>query len=349
MRGSEAIAVGGTSPMRRDRASSRAPQVFCIVPPNLARQVAEIVEECGEGRPAFRLIVDRRGTDRRSTARRAELGRSDDERRVINNANGRRVADRRALVALIDPPPLPRRLRRLGDRVTFVERVPPPVKHLENVESERLAIRYQGGDRSAMSELYTRYFDEVFGYARVALRDAHEAEDVTQQVFANAFQGLQRYEIRAGAPFRSWLFGIARNAVIDAMRARQRFSVLDPVALDEIRDGGDDSEVTSKLSWLSDGDLFVFVERLPEAQRQAVVLRYLLDMGTDEIAHALGKTPKAVRHLQDRGLRTLESRLVATGRRPARRVRMPMLIRLRPAPVMAARRFALYASGPSRW
>jgi RNA polymerase sigma-70 factor (ECF subfamily) len=328
----------------RDRNSIRRAEVYCLAPPELAGQAADALDDSAPGRRQFRVLVERRREERRSAGRRREVAPADRDRRRIRNPNGRRVADRRALVALLEPPELPRHLRRVRDQLIFVERVLPPSKHVADVESNRLAIRYQGGDKSAMTALYEQHFDEIFSYARVALRDADEAEDVAQQVFANAFQALARYEVRAGVPFRSWLFGIARNAVIDAVRARQRFAVLDPVSLDVIRDRTDDTEVAAKLSWLSDGDLFVFVERLPESQRQAIVLRYLLDMSTAAIASAMNKTPKAVQRLQERGLETLEDRLVATGRRPTRRVRVPMLMRLRPAPVMAARRFALGVS-----
>jgi hypothetical protein len=63
----------------------------------------------------------------------------------------------------------------------------------------------------------------------------------------------------------------------------------------------------------------------------------------------------AVRQLQSRALRSLEEWLTAMGRRPSRRQRAPMLIRIKPAPILASRRFALSSGSalcgrrPSRW
>jgi RNA polymerase sigma-70 factor, ECF subfamily len=192
-----------------------------------------------------------------------------------------------------------------------------------------------------MHQLYMRYFDGVYGYARLALRDSHEAEDVAQQVFVNVFQALPRYELRKTQPFRAWLFRIARNAVVDSMRRQQRFTVEDPARIDLRRDAPVSEQARSALAWLSDGDMALFVERLPDAQRDLIVLRFMLDLRTDEIATILDRSPKAVRKLQERALRNLEERLVAVGRRPPSERRSSMLVRVKPAPVLAARRFSV--------
>jgi RNA polymerase sigma-70 factor (ECF subfamily) len=181
----------------------------------------------------------------------------------------------------------------------------------------------------------------VYAYARVALRDTHEAEDVTQLVFMRVLQAIGGYEVRPGKPFRAWLFRIARNAVLDTLRTRQRLEVEDPAQLDIRRDAEAAEKASATLSWLSESDVAFLVERLPEAQREVLVLRYMLDLSTDQTAAVMDRSTKAVRQLQSRALRTLEQRLTALGRRSRTTRRAPMLVRLRPHPVLAARRFVL--------
>jgi RNA polymerase sigma-70 factor (ECF subfamily) len=180
-------------------------------------------------------------------------------------------------------------------------------------------VRLQSGDRHAFDQLYTRYYDRVYAYARVALGDPHEAEDVTQQVFANAIQALPRYQVRDDFPFRGWLFRIARNNVYRALSRNGRARAEEPEQLDR-RLEMTTAEDVADVDWLSDNDLAVLVERLPLAQRQVILLRYLFEMRTDEIAKALDRSPVSVRMLEHRAIRALEARLLAMkAKRPAQR------------------------------
>src|SRR5579863_10458818 len=87
-------------------------------------------------------------------------------------------------------------------------------------DTRRAITRAAQGDADALRDLYVRYADNVYSYVATILRDHHEAEDVTQQVFAKLMRAIARYEDR-GAPFLSWLLRLARNAAIDQLRARR--------------------------------------------------------------------------------------------------------------------------------
>jgi RNA polymerase sigma-70 factor (ECF subfamily) len=204
-------------------------------------------------------------------------------------------------------------------------------------------LRFQSGDRSGFVDLYERHFSRIYSYLRVLLRDHHEAEDTAQQTFVKAYQALPAFRSRKGAPFRCWLFRIARNEALGHMRKHGRIQVEQIEQIELRRDG---ESAPAVLSWLTDSEVLLFVERLPPTQRQVLAMRYGLAMTTQETAEALDRTPVAVRKLEHRALRFLEQRLESTGRRGVgRSERAAMLIRLRRAPVLSSRRFAL--AGPA--
>jgi RNA polymerase sigma-70 factor (ECF subfamily) len=78
----------------------------------------------------------------------------------------------------------------------------------------------KAGDVSALHFLYVRYADDVQGYVRSIVRDRHEAEEITQDVFAKLIGAIARYEQRE-APFAAWLMRVARNAALDHLRGRR--------------------------------------------------------------------------------------------------------------------------------
>jgi RNA polymerase sigma-70 factor (ECF subfamily) len=222
---------------------------------------------------------------------------------------------------------------------------------LEDEDSARLVAAFQAGDREAFGELYTRYFDRVYGYLRVAFKDRHEAEDAAQQVFTQALEALPRYKRRA-QPFRAWLFTIVRNHALGEIRKLARLEVVDPAEIDELRETAAEPVTVdaSILEWISDPDLFIFTERLPFAQRQVLVLRYIFDLTDREIATVMGRTAVDVRTRQHRALRVLEKRLDAIGRRPKAKEteidRSPWRRRPRQAPVLRERRFSISEKRP---
>lgn len=360
--------MGGHRPDGRDDNGDarRQPVVYCLIPADLAGDLHEPLRKHFAGDPSVRVVVERRGRERRATADRrtgppAGRGRSETtppskataERRRVHALAGRRVGERRApLIALEATPPLPRRARRHAGQLTFVERLEPSTEHAADLDTGRLVIRFQAGDPSAYSDIYLRYFDPVYAYVRVGLRDHHAAEDIAQQVFIKALEALPEFELRPGKPFRAWLFKIARNQVLGHLRKEGRLDFEDPNDIDERREVPTAAGEVNVLDWISDDDLMLFVERLPEPQRRTLVLRYMLGLSTEEIGTVLDRTPVAVRKLEHRALRFLESRLAAIGRGPKRATRRaPTLIRMRRMTVVRARRYALgtqAAAGPRR-
>ena len=319
------------------------PRIYCVVPWELAEELHEELREHFRGDPNIDVVVERRRRERRGGGQR----RQDEiaavrDKRAIRNVDGRRVGDRRAPVAGIDPPTLPEGVRPHAAQLTFVERLQPSDQHHEDQDTARLVTRHQAGDEEVFAELYMRYFDRVYSYLRMALDDDYAAEDTTQQVFMKVMEALPRYE-RRKQPFRAWLFTIVRNEAIRHLERRGRLEVTDPVELTGRREdvsAPEPAEALGALAWISDREILMLIERLPIAQRQVLMLRYMMDLTAADIAAVLGRSSEDVRTLQSRALRFLEQRLTALGRAPHRRQPTIQMTRRRAgAPVLRARRF----------
>jgi RNA polymerase sigma-70 factor (ECF subfamily) len=164
----------------------------------------------------------------------------------------------------------------------------------------RAVARAKDGDREAVRYLYLRYSDNVYGYVRTIVRDHHDAEDVTQQVFAKLITAIARYEPR-GVPFVAWLLRMAHNAAVDAIRS-QRMTPTAEIFDPNVAAYEDPSDHARSLRDA--------LAALPEDQRQVVVLRHVLGLSPVEIAAQLGRSSSSVYGLHHRGRRALCDNLV---------------------------------------
>jgi RNA polymerase sigma-70 factor (ECF subfamily) len=169
-------------------------------------------------------------------------------------------------------------------------------------ESELLAraiARAKEGDASALHFLYVRYADDVHGYVQSIVRDPHEAEDITQSLFGKLLNKIQRYEQRQ-VPFAAWILRVARNAALDHLRARRQ------IPFEEVRttDEGHD-EVQFELFH----SLREALDRLPDEQREVLVLRHVVGLSPVEIADRMKKTESAIHGLHHRGRGALKAAL----------------------------------------
>jgi RNA polymerase sigma-70 factor (ECF subfamily) len=310
----------------------------------LGPQVHELLRRQFHDQPAIEVVVERRVRDRRSTGERragdALPGSLATDHRVIRNLAGRRVGERRAPLLEITAPMLPRKLRRFARDLVFVERLEPATQAAEDLDTSRLVLRIQAGERNLFAVLYTRYFDRVYSYMRALLHDAADAEDATQQVFVSILEALPRYELRS-QPFRAWLFTIVRNRALRQIEKRRRLEPTDPVAVAEVWEAAAAGPELEVLDWLSDRELTMFVERLPLLQRQVLLLRYLFDLPAPQVAQILERSSTYVRKLEERSLAFLRTRLMALGRSPRCEQRREVRGMVRQVRVLRARRWAL--------
>jgi len=175
----------------------------------------------------------------------------------------------------------------------------------------------KSGDASAFGELYERYRDAIYRYCLSRTGTAHDAEDLTSDVFVKALHSIDRYQER-GLPFVAFLYRIARNAAIDRARTMKQ-----PLSVDELV-----TEPSSKQNVEADATLAVersillaALSKLKTEHRDVIVMRFIEGYSALEVAAALGKTEGAVRTLQHRALERLRKEFDDAERDAARKVR----------------------------
>jgi RNA polymerase sigma-70 factor (ECF subfamily) len=185
---------------------------------------------------------------------------------------------------------------------------------LAHLDRDRSLVDAAQADPARFDALYRKYVAQVYNYAVYELGDHYEAEDATERTFLSALAGLARFEERArpdegegASTFRIWLFRIARNVVAER---RRRWRRRPEAPLDLVSDAPapGDVEGTVVAREMAASALRA-VERLPADRRRAVMLRFVHEMSTSEIAEVLGRSEGAVRVLIHRGLRGLAREL----------------------------------------
>ncbi|MFL5242730.1 MAG: RNA polymerase sigma factor [Gemmataceae bacterium] len=169
---------------------------------------------------------------------------------------------------------------------------------LTNCSDEDLLTRFQRGQTESFGVLVSRYERELYGYLRRYLGDGSLAEDVFQNTFLQLCVKIAQYE--PGRPVRPWLYTIATNQAIDALRRQSRHQAL---SLDQYHEDGSNGDVRtlkesleSRLPGPEDSAegqerrqrIRASVDRLPEFLRQVLLLAYYQGLKYREIADILG-------------------------------------------------------------
>jgi RNA polymerase sigma factor (sigma-70 family) len=192
--------------------------------------------------------------------------------------------------------------------------------HDDGPEDDDLAIVAQAQrDPAAFAPLYRRYEPIVRGYCQRRLGDPEVAADATSRVFIRVLQALPDFRpdparTGSGSTFRSWLFTIAHNIVVDTRRRDRNHPSLDRPG----RDGQpsdafalvDPSATPEEIALANEAarQLHAVLTRLPDRQRQIVELR-LAGLSGAEIAASLGMSLSAIKSAQFRAYATMRTLL----------------------------------------
>lgn len=188
---------------------------------------------------------------------------------------------------------------------------------------EDLVRRAQRRDPEAFGALYEEHFDRIYRYAVLRVRNEADAEDITQQVFLRALEGIGSYRWR-GTPFASWLFRIAHNLVVDywKKKARERTAAVAPEEIDEAVPAPQaDPAALAELKF-DMRQLSLACEKLSDGQREVISLRFAGGLSVAEAAKVMGKSEGAVKVLQHAALVKLR-RVLLPGAGSDRRATLP--------------------------
>src|SRR5215207_3850650 len=174
-------------------------------------------------------------------------------------------------------------------------------------EMEREAKARLDADFSA---LYKAHLRDVYSYAYYRVGNHHDAEDLTEQTFLQAYRHFERAQKESeGRPLRPWLIRIAHNLAANYYRDRSRRP---QTPLD---DAGVLSAPHTTEALVEDREdlmrILAGVQQLPDDRREALIMRFALDMDNREIARALGRTDGATKVLIHRAIRQLEHELAS--------------------------------------
>ena len=165
-----------------------------------------------------------------------------------------------------------------------------------------LVRRAQDGDREAFGRIYDEFVDRVFGYILSKIRSRPEAEDLTEQVFVNALDGLAGFDPQSGS-FGGWLYRIAHNQVVDVFRRRSRVQEIEFEEAVLTSTAPSVEELYARLETAQ--EIRAALDGLTAEQRQVVVLRFFGNLPNEAVARALGKSEGSIKALQHRALRSL--------------------------------------------
>jgi RNA polymerase sigma-70 factor (ECF subfamily) len=183
----------------------------------------------------------------------------------------------------------------------------------------RLMLRVRSDEPGAFEELVNLYQHRLVAVMHHLVGNAEEAEDLAQEVFLRVYRARHKYRPRA--KFSTWLFTIANNLALNALRARQRKPVV-PLA---VRDSGPlgprpaeqlvRDQAAQPMHRMQQQELAGIIRQaiqgLNERQRMAVILNKFEDMNYAEIAEVMELTTKAVKSLLSRARMNLRAALQA--------------------------------------
>jgi RNA polymerase sigma-70 factor (ECF subfamily) len=167
-------------------------------------------------------------------------------------------------------------------------------------DEKRLVEQAKSGDGEAFALLYEAYFDRVYRFIFFRVTDVQIAEDLTSQVFLKAWENLNRYHPRG--PFLAWLYAIARNTVIDTYRTKKQTVSLDEAAPMAAQDDKLDDRMQLQFEVQS---MQAAMQHLTKEQQEVIMLKFIAEFDTAQIARHMGKSEGAIRALQMRALQAL--------------------------------------------
>jgi len=165
---------------------------------------------------------------------------------------------------------------------------------------DRLVRNTQRGNTQAFGELYDLYFERVYKYVSYKVSDEH-IDDLVSTIFVKAWTKIKKYK-KSKFPFKSWLFRIAHNSIIDHYRTNKTIYELEERVADNNRHF-DPKDILEKS--LSGERVHRALRELDKKYQEVIILKFMNELENKEIAHILNTNEGNIRTLQFRALKKL--------------------------------------------
>jgi RNA polymerase sigma-70 factor (ECF subfamily) len=163
---------------------------------------------------------------------------------------------------------------------------------------KNLVTEAKGGNEAAFSEIYRNFITPIYRFVYFRVGSKEEAEDLTQTVFLRAWRALEKFDEKTY--FSSWLYAIARNAVIDFWKKKKYIPLED--LEDELFETPDFEFFEKEADFLK---VKSAIKNLNEDQQEIIALRFIEDLSNAEVAKKIGKSEVAIRQIQCRAIKQL--------------------------------------------
>jgi len=172
------------------------------------------------------------------------------------------------------------------------------------IEKEEILIKEsRSGEAGSFGKLYDIYQPQIYRFIFLKVSRKEEAEDLTHQVFLSAWQNIKKYQIRK-FPFSSWLYRIAKNKVIDFYRTSKNNISIELVNESEFKNlPSPEMKTENSLEIKKVKKAMSFMN---QEQQDVIIMRFVEDMPTKEVANILGKSEGAIKLIQHRALNKLK-------------------------------------------
>ncbi len=175
----------------------------------------------------------------------------------------------------------------------------------KNQELREIIKRAQEHDIEALSAIYEHFFDRIYRYILIRVRSKETAEDIAGQTFLNMLERLAGFKWR-GAGFKSWLFRIAHNLVVDWFREK-KVTGFEAATFRTVGSAED-----SALANQTVNEVLSALTSLNDNQRHVILLRLIGGLSCRETAQTLALSEANVRTLQHRALAIVRKELKVT-------------------------------------
>ncbi|MGL5892921.1 MAG: RNA polymerase sigma factor [Bacteroidia bacterium] len=157
----------------------------------------------------------------------------------------------------------------------------------DQLNDQELVDLYVAGDESCLELLIQRHKKRVFSYIMMVVRDRHLAEDIFQDTFIKVIQTLKRGSYSDEGKFLPWVLRISHNLIIDHFRRQKRMPLVDAgedfdiFSVLVMRQGNHEDKIVKRQVR---SDIRKLIDKLPQEQREVLLMRHYMDMSFKEIA-----------------------------------------------------------------